>query len=793
MEQRARLESWKEISSYLKRSMSTCHRWEEELGLPVHRLDGTPKARVFAYPEELDRWLGEKLHLAEAMIKEEGRARHNKGRWALVSAGALAVIAGLVFAAWRFLLPAPAPYNNPWMAVLPFENATGDDSLEPWTTAFSDLLTTDLRQSRFINVLGLTEIDSTLGLLKFAEPRKFTLADIAKIVSELDVDYAVTGTLVRAGEDIIVKVLVYDARARLVSSAIRSGVREESLLAMTDKLSREVKVAAKLAPRAVSHDLDRPVAEVSTASPEAFKLYSRGYRLGGRGELEESFSFLQKAVDIDPEFGLAYKALYGASRNAGRREDQAKYAETAIRNSHRLSERELLLLEAEYYGVFQGNKVKALTVNEDLWTLFPDYPEAPGGRLFLPDLYWLTEEYDKLIAAFERIGTRRRRKSGNPFLLVSCYEAKGLFDRAEKFIGDFSGLNPGLQDMNSRLRCNLLIAQRRFSEALALLTTGSGQGSRPRTRVESDRLGYFFWASDDLANAQREYEGDVSPGDYEEDDVRLANLSVVALSGGRIGRLEELARRGIEIARNEKDAGMESRWRYILALALRLCGRLPEALAEAAEACRKYEERGQSGLHALQLRTLITLELGRTAEFDEQVEGIKRVVERGPNQKLMRAYYHLLGQRELRKGNFEGARSHFWKALDLLPGVRQGLDDGDPVRYYFALAEAYDRLGNGNAAIPFYEKVVSTTRGRSWSGDLYALSFYRMGKIHESMLEGRTPSSQTAEFRTKAIEDYRKFLALWKAADPIFPEIEDAKKCLAGLETGGQVPADRSN
>ena len=37
-----RLGSWKEISSYLGRSTSTCHRWEEELGLPVHRLDGTP-------------------------------------------------------------------------------------------------------------------------------------------------------------------------------------------------------------------------------------------------------------------------------------------------------------------------------------------------------------------------------------------------------------------------------------------------------------------------------------------------------------------------------------------------------------------------------------------------------------------------------------------------------------------------------------------------------------------------------------------------------------------------------
>jgi hypothetical protein len=55
------LESWKEIAAHLRRNVRTCQMWEREMGLPIHRLDGSPKARVFAYPEELDRWLEEKL------------------------------------------------------------------------------------------------------------------------------------------------------------------------------------------------------------------------------------------------------------------------------------------------------------------------------------------------------------------------------------------------------------------------------------------------------------------------------------------------------------------------------------------------------------------------------------------------------------------------------------------------------------------------------------------------------------------------------------------------------------
>ncbi|RPJ00552.1 MAG: tetratricopeptide repeat protein, partial [Candidatus Aminicenantes bacterium] len=44
------LESWKEIAAHLNRNVRTCQMWERDHGLPVHRLDGSPKARVFAYP-----------------------------------------------------------------------------------------------------------------------------------------------------------------------------------------------------------------------------------------------------------------------------------------------------------------------------------------------------------------------------------------------------------------------------------------------------------------------------------------------------------------------------------------------------------------------------------------------------------------------------------------------------------------------------------------------------------------------------------------------------------------------
>ncbi len=71
MENKKILESWKEIAAYLNRSEKTCRRLEQELGLPVHRLEETPKARVFAYKEEIDSWIKETQHSAKEIPIEK--------------------------------------------------------------------------------------------------------------------------------------------------------------------------------------------------------------------------------------------------------------------------------------------------------------------------------------------------------------------------------------------------------------------------------------------------------------------------------------------------------------------------------------------------------------------------------------------------------------------------------------------------------------------------------------------------------------------------------------------------
>ncbi len=63
MDKGKHLDSWKDIAAYLGRNVRTCRNWERDLGLPVHRLEGSPKSHVFAYSGEIDAWRDEKGRL----------------------------------------------------------------------------------------------------------------------------------------------------------------------------------------------------------------------------------------------------------------------------------------------------------------------------------------------------------------------------------------------------------------------------------------------------------------------------------------------------------------------------------------------------------------------------------------------------------------------------------------------------------------------------------------------------------------------------------------------------------
>jgi tetratricopeptide (TPR) repeat protein len=173
---------------------------------------------------------------------------------------------------------------------------------------------------------------------------------------------------------------------------------------------------------------------------------------------------------------------------------------------------------------------------------------------------------------------------------------------------------------------------------------------------------------------------------------------------------------------------------------------------------------------ALPWKGVLYLEMGKVGEAQKTAVELKDLIQKGMNKKAMRYSYWLEGMIDLKKANFRRAIENLDKAIALLPSQTYMYSD-EHAFFYDSLASAYHKAGDLEKAKAEYVKITDLTTGRTYFGDIYAKSFYMLGKITEQ--QGQ---------KARAVEHYQKFLDLWKDADPGFPEINDARTRLAALK-----------
>ena len=145
MEKREILDSWKEISVYLNRSVKTCQRWETEHHLPIYRLDGSPRPSVFAYKDELDLWLAQTLKRAEKPSTLSNHRKISRAFFLVMAIIFLVIVLVFLWRPWSRSLPSGSDSDKPSIAILYFENNSGDSALENWRYALPELLMADLQ------------------------------------------------------------------------------------------------------------------------------------------------------------------------------------------------------------------------------------------------------------------------------------------------------------------------------------------------------------------------------------------------------------------------------------------------------------------------------------------------------------------------------------------------------------------------------------------------------------------------------------------------------------------------
>jgi serine/threonine protein kinase/Flp pilus assembly protein TadD len=681
--------------------------------------------------------------------------------------GVVIVIAAIVI--WQ-LLPQKetisVPSGKPILAVMYFENNTGDESLDHWRKMIPGLVIADLTQSKYIEVLSGEKLYAILSDLNQVDAQSYSSDILKQVATKGRVNHILVGNFAKAGESIRINVTLQDARTeKTVGSEGVEGKGVESIFSMIDELTGKIKTNLKLSPEEIADDIDRDVETITTSSPEAFKYYTEGINYKNRGEGHKSIQAMEKAVAIDPEFAMAYRSMAMSYSNYGYDSTAKKYVRKAFELTDRLSDREKNLIQSEFYRLSEKTYDKAFEAYKKLLEI---YPTDPIGNVNLGILYFDLEEWDKAMERFE-VPIQNKDDTFFPYFnMLYAYAAKGLYDEAQKILEYY------LDNFSDDPIIRWALAQNYLWQGkydLAFLELGKAMSLLPIWYFNFTK-GDFYLYTGDLVESEKEYGKLLEVSEPVAQYTRIWRLAALYILQGMYNKAEEQFKLAIECADNIGEKGWKSE-SFIALAVLYLNTGTPENAFRELEKAREIaaeEELQNDERIALLGKALAYLEMNALNDAQKAADILEESIRKGPNQKLMRYSYLLKGKIEFKRENYSSAIEELGKAISLLPFQNDAIFGENHAMFFDSMAFAYYKAGDLEAAREEYEKVTKLTSGRLWDGDIYAKAFFMLGKIYEE--QGGA---------AKAIEHYEKFLELWKDADPGLPEVDDARARLSKI------------
>ncbi len=669
------------------------------------------------------------------------------------------IIAAIII--WQFLPHkkiAPIEYDKPVVAIMYFDNNTGDEDLDQYRKAISDLLINDLLQSQLINVVRGDKLLDILKKLNLNETLSYSSVDLKNVASEGRASHILQGNYSKAGENFRINYTLYEATTDNVIGAENvEGKGQDSIFTMVDELTRKIKTNFNLSQQQIASDIDKDIGQIYTNSPEALKFYSEGRKLHHEGDYRGSIELVEKAVAIDPEFAMAYRSLAASNLNLGRFSEIRKYREKALSLKDRLSDRERYLIEGGIAGLTK------------LLELYPD-DMLGNGNLGLQ--YYLREEWDKAIERFEVCRKNKSDFAVTYSQLADSYSAKGSLDKAKEVLEDYIVQISDHAEIHQSLALNYIL---RGELALARAEMAKAFSLDPTHWQNFLVKGDLYMYGEEFVRAEEEYSKALMTREPVAMAIGMGRLGFLYLLQGRYEKLKSIHGQAINLAKSFGEQEIISIFQTGLAWAHLISGD-PDAALKVCEEALKYEGEYELRNYKYSILNCIGqafIEKGLIEAAQKTAEELRESIESGTFKKKISRYYHLMGMIEQKKGNFPQAIEHFEQALSLNRFQWGGiLFSSDQAGFINSLASACYESGDTERAEQEYQKISALTVGRLGEGHIYAKSFYMLGKIYEQ--QGDT---------AKAIEHYDKFLDLWKDADPGIAEVEDARNRLAGLRS----------
>jgi serine/threonine protein kinase/tetratricopeptide (TPR) repeat protein len=674
----------------------------------------------------------QKRHMAQT----PAAAGRSQSQWKKVSLGVVVtgVIAALVaggFIYYRHWRQLSQLTDKDTIVLADLDNSTGDPVFDD---ALKTALSISLRQSPFLSVLSDAETAKTLQQMTRPVGTKITPELARELCLRAGSKVYIVASIGNLGSEYVLALKAVNCQTEetLADEQVTAASKEKVLAALGDAAS---KLRGELGESlATVQKFDVPLALATTSSLEALKAYSLGKKTEQEKGPAASLPHYQRAIELDPNFAMGYRALGNEYAGLGQLARANAYYTKAFQLREHASEREKLEITGNYYWGVTGELDKAAqTYQEEI----ESYPREPTAYSNLGMVYGQRGQYEKAVAI-----------SKQAILLAA--------DNVSSYVS----------------LANYTLALQRFDETRRII-----QKAQVRKlddfgfHVNSYVLAFASGNLGAMAEQQQWLEG--KP---EYDTFGLALASETEAYGGRLAKARELTKRAVDSAIRADDKETGAIWQANASVQQAAFGNLAEAQQSAAEALKLVPaSRGPEVEAALAFAMA-----GNAAQAESLAEDLGK---RFPLDTHLQTLWlsAIQAQLALNKKKPE-------LALNDLQASASSIELGQ-IDFVFNISclyptyvrgNAYLAAGQGTAAATEFQKIVDHN-GIVWNCWTGALA--HLGVARANGLQSRTAHGADADAaRVRALAAYKDFLTLWKDADPDIPILKQAKAEYAKLQ-----------
>ncbi len=646
-----------------------------------------------------------------------------KSAWFRKAAAAIAIplVAALIVGGWLFFSrKAHALTDKDTIVLADFTNTTGDTVFDG---TLRQGLSVQLEQSPFLSAISDQRIQQTLQMMGQKPEVKLT-PEIARELCQRTASAAVLdGSIGRIGTQYLLTLKAVNcASGESLASTEAQASDENHVLEALGKASAELrnKLGESLS---TVRKFDTPLEQATTPSLEALKAFSSGMKVLNTAGSGAAIPFFKHAIELDPQFALAYAYLGILENDILESKSAADYFRKAYELRDRTSEAEKYSITASYEQHVTGNIEKAIEACR-LW--IQAYPRA-------------YHPHDLLAGAILPV--------------------IGQYEKAAEEASEAIRLNPDFPIAYAQRMFNS-VALNRLDEAKAAYAQALDR--KLNNPFLSIGLYEIAFLQNDAAGMARQIAKTAALPGFE--DQLLSLEADTAAYSGRLRDARELSRRAMDSAQRAGEKDPPAAYTATSGLREAWFGNTDEARRRVTLALRRSSSRDVLYLAALALAY---------ARDDARAQALAGDLgKRFPEDTIVQFNFlpTLRARLALNRGNAAEAIASLRAAAPYeLGGSTSSPFSWTPMYPVFVRGEAYLAAHQGSQAAAEFQKILDH-RGVVLNQPIGALARLDIGRAYA--VQGD---------RAKAKAAYQDFLALWKDADPDIPILRAAKAEYAKL------------